>query len=311
MAESSQLTRSPPGPEISPSLRDYTTARVSLTRTGTSVTTGHALEFALAHAQARDAVYSALDVSALTGALDARALPHLALHSAAPDRTTYLRRPDLGRTLSPASVAQLTAGLSATAERRSAFGRDDSSSGVSFSEANDPPSSALPPKELSFRPERSAVEKPATPPATTLTIVLADGLSATAANRHAIPLLDELLPVLQTFQLTPIIVAQQARVALADPIGQALHADATLILIGERPGLSSPDSLGAYITWAPRPGRTDAERNCVSNIRPPMPGQAGLDYATAAQKIAWYLTEARRLGLTGVSLREPSAALLP
>jgi ethanolamine ammonia-lyase small subunit len=155
------------------------------------------------------------------------------------------------------------------------------------------------------------VEKPATPPATTLTIVLADGLSATAANRHAIPLLDELLPVLQTFQLTPIIVAQQARVALADPIGQALHADATLILIGERPGLSSPDSLGAYITWAPRPGRTDAERNCVSNIRPPMPGQAGLDYATAAQKIAWYLTEARRLGLTGVSLREPSAALLP
>ena len=248
-------------------LRDYTPARVSLTRTGASLTTRHALEFALAHAQARDAVHSTLDVSALTAALDARALSHLTLHSAAPDRTTYLRRPDLGRTLDSASTPLL-------------------------------------------EPHASNLE----PRTSNLTIILADGLSATATNRHAIPLLDELLPLLPTFHLTPILLAQQARVALADPIGHALNADATLILIGERPGLSSPDSLGAYITWAPRPGRTDAERNCVSNIRPPLHDQfnrqAGLDYAIAAQKIAWYLTEARRLGLTGVALREPTATAL-
>ena len=277
MVKSSRLSRNPPGLEISSTLRDYTPARVALTRTGASLTTRHALEFALAHAQARDAVYSTLDVSALTAALDTRTLPHLNLHSAAADRTTYLRRPDLGRTLDTTSVAQIS--------------------------------------ELSSRPEAeqrsAAVERPAVAQPTTLAIILADGLSATATNRHAIPLLDELLPLLRTFHLTPIILAQQARVALADPIGHALHADATLILIGERPGLSSPDSLGAYITWAPRPGRTDAERNCVSNIRPPSVGQAGLDYATAAQKIAWYLSEARRLGLTGVALREPTATLLP
>ena len=166
--------------------------------------------------------------------------------------------------------------------------------GLSFAEADDRPAQ---PATDNLQP-------------VTLNIILADGLSALATQTHAIPLLDELLPMLDTaaWSLTPIVLAQQARVALADPIGHALNADATLILIGERPGLSSPDSLGAYITWAPRPGRTDAERNCGSNIRPPLPGQAGLDYATAAQKIAWYLTQASRLGLTGVALREPSAA---
>ena len=82
-------------------------------------------------------------------------------------------------------------------------------------------------------------------------------------------------------------------------IGTVLAADVTVMLIGERPGLSSPASLGAYITWAPRRGRTDAERNCVSNIR-----SEGLEYATAAAKIAWYVNEGRRLGLTGVELRE-------
>lgn len=148
-----------------------------------------------------------------------------------------------------------------------------------------------------------------------LVIVFADGLSAVATDRHAIRLLDELLPMLAAdFVVPAIVVAQQARVALADEIGAVLDADATLILLGERPGLSAPDSLGAYITWGPRPGRTDAERNCVSNIRPPAVGQVGLDYTTAAQKIARYLTQARRLGGTGVALSEdgPAAgAILP
>jgi ethanolamine ammonia-lyase small subunit len=259
-------------------LRTLTPARVALTRTGVSVTTRHALEFALAHAQARDAVHSILDVPALTSALDTRSLLHLKVQSAAPDRTTYLRRPDLGRALGPNPAEDLT---------------------------------TQPLAKLSFRPERSGVEKPATSAATTLTIILADALSATATNRHAIPLLDALLPMFDaTWNVAPIILAQQARVALGDPIGQALNAHLTLMLIGERPGLSSPDSLGAYITWKPQPGRTDAERNCVSNIRPPLEGQAGLEYLTAAKKIAWYLTEGRRLGLTGVALRESDTALL-
>jgi ethanolamine ammonia-lyase small subunit len=159
--------------------------------------------------------------------------------------------------------------------------------GLSLAEANDPPSAI----QLS-----------------TLTILLADGLSALATQTHAIPILDALLPMLdETWRLTPIVIATQARVALADPIAHALHADASLILIGERPGLSSSDSLGAYLTWAPRPGRTDAERNCISNIR----AHAGLDYDTAAHKIAALLHEARRLRLTGIPLREPDLAIIP
>jgi ethanolamine ammonia-lyase small subunit len=144
-------------------------------------------------------------------------------------------------------------------------------------------------------------------------VVLADGLSALATERHGLPVLDALLPLLGLdeasaapgWTLAPIVVAEQARVALGDAIGAALGADVTVVLIGERPGLSSPDSLGAYITWGPRPGRSDAERNCVSNIR-----LEGLDYAGAAAKIAWYVREGRRLGLTGVQLRESDGGLL-
>jgi ethanolamine ammonia-lyase small subunit len=256
-------------------IRDYTPARVALTRAGISIATSHALDFSLAYAQARDAVHSALDVPALLSALRERILPAIAAQSAATVRAEYLRRPDLGRTLTPTSTAQLTTEPGAPSMQSHRMG------GLSFAEANDQPSP--------------------TPP-TTLTIILADGLSASATQTHAIPLLDALLPLLdESWRLTPIVVATQARVALADPIGQTLRADASLILIGERPGLSSPDSLGAYLTWAPRPGRTDAERNCISNIRP----QAGLDYETAAHKIAALLHEARSLGLTGVQLREP------
>ena len=98
------------------------------------------------------------------------------------------------------------------------------------------------------------------------------------------------------------MVAEQARVALGDEIGVALAADVTVMLIGERPGLSSPASLGAYITWAPRPGRTDAERNCVSNIH-----TDGLGYADAARKVAWFVSEGRQLGRTGIELRDSCA----
>lgn len=250
-------------------LRRYTPARVALDSTGISITTRHALEFSLAHAQARDAVHSALALPSLLAALKERGLTAIAVKSAARDRIEYLCRPDLGRTLAPASASHLA------------------ESGTEIRQ-----------------------------PGTSISIILADGLSAAAVERHAVSLLDALLPLLglggenpvasNSWELLPVVVAEQARVALGDEIGEQLHAGVTVMLIGERPGLSSPASLGAYITWAPRPGRTDAERNCVSNIR-----MEGLDYETAAAKIAWILTEARRLGLSGVDLRESGELLQP
>lgn len=131
-----------------------------------------------------------------------------------------------------------------------------------------------------------------------LAIVLADGLSALAVNRHAVSLLAELLPLLaRATRIGPICLVAQGRVAIGDEIGERLGARMLLMLIGERPGLSAPDSLGAYLTWKPRVGRTDAERNCVSNLRP-----EGLGYEAAARKIYDCMAAAKRLQLTGVAL---------
>jgi ethanolamine ammonia-lyase small subunit len=137
-----------------------------------------------------------------------------------------------------------------------------------------------------------------------LALIVADGLSALAVERHAAPLLEELLPRLQDWKLAPICIVEQGRVAIGDEIGAALHAQIALVLIGERPGLSSPDSLGAYITWEPRPGRTDAERNCISNIR-----AEGLNSAQAAAQLEVILSAARRLRLTGVALNQQAHLL--
>jgi ethanolamine ammonia-lyase small subunit len=135
-----------------------------------------------------------------------------------------------------------------------------------------------------------------------LSIVLGDGLSAVAAQRHAAPLLDALRTALGgALRWAPLVIATQARVALADEVGSLLQAQVVLILLGERPGLSSPDSLGAYLTHAPTIGRTDAERNCVSNIRP-----EGLPPEAAAQRITWLLREALRRRLSGVALKDDS-----
>ena len=132
--------------------------------------------------------------------------------------------------------------------------------------------------------------------------VVGDGLSALAAERHALPLLAALRPRLPAgWRIAPLVLARQARVALADDIGEAFGAALAVMLIGERPGLSSPDSLGAYLTHAPRRGRHDAERNCVSNIRP-----QGLAYGAAAFKLAWLMREALQCGLTGVALKDES-----
>ena len=133
-----------------------------------------------------------------------------------------------------------------------------------------------------------------------LVIVIADGLSAPAAQAHAAPVVQTLVARLGGWQIAPIVLAGMARVALGDEIGERLGAAMVLVLIGERPGLSAPDSLGAYLTWAPRSGRLDAERNCVSNIHPPH----GLSYDAAADALAWLLTQGRRRGLTGVALKD-------
>jgi ethanolamine ammonia-lyase small subunit len=240
--------------EISPSMREalrsYTPARVGLERCGVSVATRPLLDFQLAHARARDAVHAAIDVRMLCDELRRSGLPALAMESKAQDRATYLRRPDLGRALSPGSAARIKPG------------------------------------------EYDAV------------FVIADGLSAFAVERHALQLLRALLPLIADLRLAPVCVVEQGRVAIGDVIGEALRAPLAVVLIGERPGLSSPDSLGAYITWEPRRGRKDSERNCISNIR-----EEGLDYGAAARRLHYYMCEASRRQMTGVGLKDPVEGL--
>lgn len=137
--------------------------------------------------------------------------------------------------------------------------------------------------------------------------VIADGLSALAVERHAEPLLDIAIAQLRSdgWRIGPFVVASQARVALGDEVGEILGAKMVAVLIGERPGLSSPDSLGVYLTFGPQRGRTDADRNCISNIRP-----EGLSYEAAAYKLHYLMTEARRRGLTGVALKDEAEGLV-
>lgn len=138
-----------------------------------------------------------------------------------------------------------------------------------------------------------------------LAIVVADGLSAHAVHAHAAATVEALRARLDGWVLAPPVVAVHARVALGDEVATALGARAVLVLIGERPGMSSPDSLGAYLTWDPRPGRVDSERNCVSNIRPP----DGLGHDAAADVLVALLTEAFRRRLSGIALKDTGAAL--
>lgn len=142
-----------------------------------------------------------------------------------------------------------------------------------------------------------------------LAIVIGDGLSPTGVHAHATALLRSLLTLLaaeDTVETGHLIIATAARVALGDEIGAILNARMVLVLIGERPGLSAPDSLGAYVTFAPKVGRTDAERNCVSNIH-----GDGLAYDEAAFKIAWLIREGLAREVTGVALKDESGERAP
>ncbi|MGA2810503.1 MAG: ethanolamine ammonia-lyase subunit EutC [Candidatus Acidiferrum sp.] len=150
----------------------------------------------------------------------------------------------------------------------------------------------------------AAISSPANTDPGDIAFIIADGLSARAIDGHALPLLDATLPQLDpAWRIAPICIVEQARVAIADPIGELLGAKIAVILIGERPGLSSSDSLGVYITWNPRPGRTDADRNCISNIHP-----QGLSYREAAKLLHFYLTESRRRQLSGTLLKSTAGA---
>lgn len=238
--------------------RDATPARLALGRAGAGMPTDEVLRFGWAHAMARDAIHAALDIAALEACLRADGWEVTRVRSRAPDRATYLRRPDLGRQLDAQDAQDLRA-------------------------------LAGPPCDLC--------------------IVIGDGLSSLAVARHAVPLLAALRPHLPAhLRIAPLVIASQARVALADEVGELFGARLSVMLIGERPGLSSPDSLGIYITHSPRRGRSDAERNCISNVRP-----EGLAHGLAAFRLAWLLRESLRRGLTGVELKDESdlAVLAP
>jgi ethanolamine ammonia-lyase small subunit len=227
-------------------LRRHTPARIALGRAGASLPTRALLEFNLAHSKARDAVHQELDCDALKAALESAGYAPVIVRSAAPDRATYLTRPDLGRKL----------------DRRAAL--------------------------------RGKAE---------IVIAVEDGLSAIAVQVHAVPLLRELQALNgPRWKGASVVVALQGRVALGDEIGERFGARLVVVLIGERPGLSSPDSLGIYQTIGPRPGRSDAERNCISNVRP-----QGLGYAEAAHRLDWLTGAALARGATGIGLKDESA----
>jgi len=152
---------------------------------------------------------------------------------------------------------------------------------------------------------RAALAQARTDPGPDVVFVIADGLSAIAAQRHALPVLEAVRRLLPGWRIGPVVVAEQARVALGDEIGAEMGTRQVVMLIGERPGLSSPDSLGIYLTHAPRVGRTDAERNCISNVRP-----EGLSYTQAAARLAFLLRGALALGRSGVDLKDDSATQL-
>ncbi len=236
-------------------LAGLTPARIGLGRAGSGLPTREILRFGLDHAQARDAVHTPLEAEELLGKITDLGFTALPVASQAPDRATYLRRPDLGRRLAEEDCATL-------GSRAGSFD---------------------------------------------LAIVVADGLSARAVHENAVPVLAAFKPYAEKagWALSPVVVARQARVALGDAIGGALNARAVAVLIGERPGLSSPDSLGIYLTFGPRIGRSDAERNCLSNVR-----AAGLTPDRAALKLDWLLGCALRLGLTGVTLKDESDRVL-
>ncbi|QES87743.1 ethanolamine ammonia-lyase subunit EutC [Rhizosphaericola mali] len=233
-------------------MQQFTSARIGLGHTGISIPMKEVLSFKLAHAHARDAVYSHLDTDNITRQISELGIDLIVLKSQAEDRDTYLKRPDKGRVLSSTSKAIIL-------DKSIPKGYD-------------------------------------------ILIVAGDGLSAKAINENLIPLLENLFKInvqKSNYKIAPIVLVENARVAIGDEIGEILEAKIVIQLIGERPGLKSFDSLGAYITYAPKLGLTDEVRNCISNIR-----VGGLSSLIAADKIYYLIQEAFQRKLTGVQLKD-------
>lgn len=239
-------------------LRASTPARVALGRVGDAPPWRATLEFQGDHARARDAVHRAADFERL--AQDLAEFSPLRVRSRAPDRAVYLRRPDLGRRLGDESRELWSAALARQLASGDNEPRDD-----------------------------SCVD---------LLVVLGDGLAADAVMHHATELVRELRRRLDDWSWAPLVLAEQARVALGDELGELARARFVVVLLGERPGLSVADSLGIYVTHDPRTGRTDAERNCISNVH-----DRGLTPTRAAFELAHLLRVAREKRLTGVALQ--------
>lgn len=247
-----------PGDSAYKELRQRTAARVALGRSGSSVRTQDHLAFQLDHASARDAVQMELDTTSLAEKLRERHWPVLLLRSSA---GTTDRRTGRGTYLQRPDLGRRLAPESADIVREAA-----AASTLSI--------------EVVF--------------------VVADGLSALAIERNAVPLLEAVRPLLAShrWRSGPVCIVRDGRVAVGDEVGALLGAALTVVLIGERPGLSASDSMGLYLTWAPRVGKTDAERNCISNIR-----LGGLSHADAAERLLSLMNRARALQRTGRELQ--------
>ena len=244
-------------------LRQFTQARIGIGRVGTSIPTEELLRFQLSHAQAIDAVHVPLDDEQLIESLAEKE-----------NLRAYL----------PAFHVHSEASDRVTYLQRPDLGRKLNADGIAL---------------LKTHSDQH-------PSPYDLAIVIADGLSSYAIANHAAPFLSALIKQLQTsseqpWNIAPLVIAQQGRVALGDDVCEAINANEVLILVGERPGLSSPDSLGLYLTWNAHRGIEESLRNCISNVRP-----EGLRYEAAAHKCCYLLSESRRRHVTGITLKDRS-----
>ena len=241
-------------------LRDYTDARIGLGRTGVSIPTSHSLAFQLAHAQAQDAVHLPLDIEHVYDQIN-------------------------NNNLNPENFLPILLHSQATSRtiylQRPDLGRRLNSDSIE-------------------KLEKINLDKNEP---FDLSIVIVDGLSSLAIKENAVNYIEKLLSTLtndsQKWEIAPLVIVQQGRVAIGDEVSELLKAKISLVLIGERPGLSSPDSLGLYLTWNPKVGLTDASKNCISNVR-----SEGLSYEEAVKKTMYLLKESRRLELSGVNLKD-------
>ena len=240
-------------------LKDYTDARIGLGRSGVSIPTSHSLAFQLAHAQAQDAVHLPLNVENIVEQLVVN---------------------DINKETSPILLHSQAINRTTYLQRPDLGRRLDKNSSEILKKIKT--------NDNTFYD---------------LSIVIVDGLSSLAIKENAINFIKKLMTALkedkQKWNLSPFSIVQQGRVAVGDEVGELLKAKISIVLIGERPGLSSPDSLGLYLTWNPKVGLSDASRNCISNIR-----SEGLSYEEAVKKTMYLLKESRRLELSGVNLKD-------